>query len=512
MNTEQALPEQDESLQRTEQTVPTAELKPIAPSKRIDAMDILRGFALIGIILMNIEWFGRTITELGRFDFTATGGDWGAGWFIRLFVEGKFYKLFSILFGMGFAIMLIRAKEAGRPFGAWFTRRMVALFIFGMAHLVFFWGGDILHDYAAGGLLLLGWVYIVRFKWMQRFDSPRSFLRLGLTMLSLPIVFSLGAALFFGATRTQDVMTDAFDQRTAVIAMAETIQKDPVRSAKLIADAEADKTSTVEKEKVDEDAMTPEELVAYKAEKRFLSLNRRADRKAKEIEAYSQDSFWTATVYRAEESLDALKDTPFFAAIISFPLFLVGFWFVASGVMREPQKHINMFKGMTWVGISIGLFTSAGALLVMTHPATEKAIELRAVSQTFFMFGQYAMTAGYIGAMVLITLTARGARWFSWLAPMGRMALTNYIMHSAILSGIFFGYGAGLYGQILRLEQVGLVAVIILGQAVLSTWWLKQFQFGPLEWLWRSMTYLKMQPMRLENKVLVSHVEPITVS
>ena len=92
-------------------------------------MDILRGFALLGIILMNIEWFNRSATDMRTFDVSLTGLDHAVGWLIRAFVEGKFYKLFALLFGMGFAVMLLRAKEVGRPFGAWFARRMLVLML-----------------------------------------------------------------------------------------------------------------------------------------------------------------------------------------------------------------------------------------------------------------------------------------------------------------------------------------------------------------------------------------------
>ena len=139
------------------------ELAPIAAAKRIDAMDILRGFALIGILLMNVEWFNRPISDLGGFDNSLTGLDHAFGWLIRCFVEGKFYKLFALLFGMGFAVMLIRARDVGKPYGAWFTRRMLVLMVFGLLHMVFLWGGDILHDYAFGGLIFLGWVRLVAF-------------------------------------------------------------------------------------------------------------------------------------------------------------------------------------------------------------------------------------------------------------------------------------------------------------------------------------------------------------
>ncbi len=500
-------------VQNTAITPPT-DLSPIAVAKRIDIMDVLRGFALIGILMMNIEWFNRSITELGRFDFTLSGVDWSAGWFVRLFVEGKFYKLFSLLFGMGFAVMLLRAKDAGRPFGAWFSRRMVFLFLFGMAHMMFLWGGDILHDYAAGGMILLGWLYLVsikhKYNFLQRFNSPRSFLRLGLVILALPIVVSMGAGIFFGQTRTNDVMITEFDQRIAVMARADEIKLDPVLSASLIEKEAARKAAGEPKPEVDEDAMTDEELVAHKAQRRFLSLDRRAKRKAAEDEAFTSNSYWTATVYRTKEAFKSLKDTPFFAGIISFPLFLVGYWFVASGIMRKPENHINLFKGMAWVGFGGGLFMATGSLLLMTHSVYESAIEVRAISQTTFMFSQYLMTAGYVGAIALLVLTNVGKRATSWLAPMGRMALTNYISHSIILSSIFYGYAGGMYGEISRGPQILMVVGIIAMQAVLSRVWLNNFQFGPLEWVWRSLTYWKIQPMRIEAKTVDAQAAHVT--
>ena len=135
-------------------------LAPVTDAARIDVMDILRGFALIGIVLMNIEWFNRSGTEIRSFDTSLTGLDHAVGWLVRAFVEGKFYKLFSLLFGMGFAVMLLRARELGRPFGAWFIRRMLVLMLIGYAHAILLWDGDILHDYAFAGLVFLGWIYL----------------------------------------------------------------------------------------------------------------------------------------------------------------------------------------------------------------------------------------------------------------------------------------------------------------------------------------------------------------
>jgi len=188
---------------------------------------------------------------------------------------------------------------------------------------------------------------------------------------------------------------------------------------------------------------------------------------------------------------------------------MIGYWFIASGVMREPEKHINVFKGMAWVGIGMGLFMNVAGVLISLHPATKNAIEIRAPGDVIFFFGQYVLTAGYLGLLMLMILSNKTRRFLTWLAPMGRMALTNYISHSIILTSIFYGYAGGMFGEIARGGQVLIVVAIILFQAVLSAWWLKKFQFGPLEWLWRSLTYLKMQPMLItknENEKPVKNI------
>ncbi len=137
-----------------------ATFAPVADHQRIVALDVVRGFALLGIFLMNIEWFNRPISTMGQgLPRDATGLDWLAGWFIAYFVAGKFWTIFSLLFGMGFAVMLVRAEQAGRPFVRIYLRRILALATFGAAHFIFLWDGDILFSYAAGalGLLIVLW-------------------------------------------------------------------------------------------------------------------------------------------------------------------------------------------------------------------------------------------------------------------------------------------------------------------------------------------------------------------
>ncbi|MFT6194094.1 MAG: hypothetical protein ACJASU_000993 [Cognaticolwellia sp.] len=198
-------------------------LAPIAISERIDAMDILRGLALVGILLMNIEWFNRALISLGSQDTHLTGLDHAIGWLIRCFVEGKFYKLFALLFGMGFAVMLIRAKVANRPFSVWFSRRMLVLIVIGLLHMVFLWGGDILHDYGFAGLLLLGWVTLLKKPEFMPYDNPKSFFKLAVVWLCVPILLAVLAGIGFGLSYDTQELTLQWQQQIKVAKRVEAI-------------------------------------------------------------------------------------------------------------------------------------------------------------------------------------------------------------------------------------------------------------------------------------------------
>ena len=134
----------------------TIPLAPITSGERIQALDSIRGFALLGILLMNIEGMvGPLMASMSGVDPALTGADRWVDTAIYLLVQGKFFPLFSMLFGMGFAIMLARAQAAGRPFVAVYLRRVLALLAIGLAHAFFVWAGDILVTYALMGLVML---------------------------------------------------------------------------------------------------------------------------------------------------------------------------------------------------------------------------------------------------------------------------------------------------------------------------------------------------------------------
>lgn len=484
-------------------------LEPLAASKRIDALDILRGLALIGILLMNIEWFNRPLSNLLGFDDTLTGTDHAAGWLIRCFVEGKFYKLFALLFGMGFAVMLLRAKEVGRPFGAWFTRRMLALWVLGIAHMIFLWGGDILHDYAFAGLMLLIWVYLLQKPRFQQYDNPRSYLKFALIWLCIPIFFStiagIGAGAFFDHQKTAAYWAEE-QEISAIVAQRLKLPEEPLKlllNETLEANTdEVDETvlpvddaavAVAESTNEDDELNTKEEKI-----KEFVTQQREAqENEVKETEAFTTGNYWQATAYRLEFLAFMLPFSPVFAFMMLIPIFILGFWFVASKRIVNYQQHITMYKTMMRIGLPLGVFLNIAGLLLLQQPSAEISTMIMTVGEMIFFVGQYVLTAGYLGLVICLLTNERWHNRLAKFAPMGRMALTNYLMHSIILSSIFYGYAGGQYGQISRGPQVLMVIAIVIFQMLFSTWWLNHYRFGPMEWLWRSITYKKLQPMRL---------------
>ena len=487
----------------------TIALKPIDNKNRIQVMDLLRGFALIGILFMNIEWFNRPISDLLSFDLQLTGLDWAASWLVKVFIEGKFYKIFSLLFGMGFAVMLLNAQAADKPFTAWFSRRMLALFTFGMLHLIFLWSGDILHDYAVGGLILLGFICLLRTKRFAKHNHPTTFLKFGLWVMAVPLFISIAASLFFGITRTHQIMTEDWQQEVAIIEQSDIqVETLTAQAEKLALSTDSSVTSSQsseestepeDEEDIDIDSLSPEERIAYEIEQRVDYKLEMQEKHDKEAKAFTQTSYAEATKHRVQKSLSALKVTPIMAIFICLPLFMIGYWLVASERITKPQSHKYFFNMLCWGGLFFGFMFNISGVYLVLHPAIKGAVELEAIGESLQYYGQLILAFGYVGLFVKLSQKTNFLAWFSWLSPLGKMALTNYISHSIILTSIFYGYAGGMFGQIARAEQMLIVVVIIVFQVIFSKYWLTYFKFGLLEWLWRSITYLSWQPLRLSK-------------
>ena len=405
----------------------TTTLEPLASSERLDNLDVLRGLALLGIALMNVEYFSASLMDLSEGIAPGERGlDWLADAFVYVFVRGKFWTLFSLLFGMGFAVMLGRARDAGRGFVPLYLRRTFGLLLFGLVHALLIWSGDILVSYALTALVLL-----LFFR-----DTPAERLWKWGAWIWAALV---GLMLLFGVM---------------MMAMGDGV--------------------------TDPNAAENAAMVA-------------ALREA-EIAAYSGGSYAEATAMRTRYFVHALPFNAFLVPLV-LGMFLVGGWMVRSGAMARPAEHGRLFERLAWIGGFGGLALTAASLAVNANPSTTGEPSPDAMlAMALHMAGSPLMALAYIAIVVLAL--QRGAVWLRALAPVGRMALTNYLMQSVIGTLVFYGYGLGLWGQVPRSGQVIGVVVVFLLQVLASRWWLERFRYGPLEWAWRAFTYWQVPPLR----------------
>ncbi|KRA52267.1 hypothetical protein ASD77_11315 [Pseudoxanthomonas sp. Root65] len=407
----------------------TGSLAPIAAAERVEAMDVLRGFALLGILLMNLEGFVGPVMASGTgLDPRLTGIDRTVDLLVYVLVQGKFYTLFSLLFGMGFAVMSQRAEQANRPFAGVYWRRGLVLLAFGVIHALFIWAGDVLMMYALCSFLLLAF----------RPLPTRWFVWLGLAAYVMPI----GFMLLMGAMGSLLAGTEGWDKAMAQIGVQMQTLIDSERTA------------------------------------------------------YGSGTYAEATWQRLKSTGMALSNITMFGFIV-FGMFLIGAWFVRSGAIARPRDFPRLYAALRWVALPLGLLAMLGS--VALAPTMDFATFNLRVSSAFTlqMMANLLMCLGYAAWVMRALGSPAWQRPLGWLAPAGRMALTNYLMQSLVCTWIFYGYGLGYFEQLPRAWQP-LFAVVLFGiQVLLSHLWLSRFRFGPMEWLWRSLTYLKPQPLRL---------------
>ncbi len=409
--------------------------EPIQPSERAVVIDILRGFAVFGILLVNMLYFAHP-AYLAVID-TGSGAsplDRAAGLLIAFFAEGKFFTLFSLLFGLGLAIQLQRAEAAGQSVVPLFVRRLLVLLVIGLAHAVLFWWGDILIYYALLGFLLL----------LFRNTPPHRLLRWAVAFLAIPLVMTAGGVALFE--------------------LARTTPEGAVQLEAVLAESEA------------------EFRAAYQ----------------KALAVYSGRDFLTMIPQRIADWAFATTGALFGGMLfLVLAMFLVGLYIGKRQLLLNAAEHLPLFRRVFHWGAGIGL---AGNLLYVTLAHGESALELTwgtLIGLVSFLIGAPALSLAYAAGIVVLTQRATWHKLIMPLAAVGRTALSNYLLQTLICTTIFYGYGLGLYGQIGPATGLALSIAIFGLQVPLSGWWVKRFRFGPVEWLWRSLTYGKLQPLRL---------------
>jgi uncharacterized protein len=186
-------------------------------------------------------------------------------------------------------------------------------------------------------------------------------------------------------------------------------------------------------------------------------------------------------------------------AIFAISMFLIGVWFVRSGVMENVGAHLRLFRRLAYYALPFGIALGVLGSLIATSHTLGVSNDGFQLARGLAMLGSLPACLGYVGLVVLALHSNTVFAKVRVLAPAGRMALTNYLAQSLISTLVFYGYGAGHWG-LARSWQIVYVAVVFALQVAFSHWWLARFRYGPMEWLWRAFTYRQSPPMRLSRR------------
>lgn len=411
--------------------------QPVRASERILSLDLIRGVAVLGILFANITDFGQPNTAYWWPD-AMTGGPGASDklvWLFQLiFVDHKFRGLFSVLFGAGIYLFTERAWARGS--GRWLQlRRLLWLMAFGLIHYYLIWHGDILTAYAVTGILALPFLTL----------SAKAQMRWGIGLYVVGFLFMTLAVggQYLAATNT------------AVAAQMTEEQREEVSEApgKMLEDAGKEVT-------VFRDSSYPE-LVEH-----------------------------TVTT-RSDDLAQELILVPLFETLA---LMLLGMALYRRGFFSGEWDPAKM-RRWGWIGIVGGLLLTAPVALwpyLTGFPFFTTLFAFQALGR----IGQLPIALGLAALLVVhaprILQTGLGSR----LAAAGRMAFSNYLGTSILMMLVFHGWALGLYGSLHRLQLMLVVLAVWAAMLLWSKWWLERYRYGPLEWLWRCLTYWKIFALR----------------
>jgi uncharacterized protein len=432
----------------------SAGIGPVSQSERIGIIDSLRGFAILGILLMNIPFFGlpdpATYNPLVRHEVGTINEK--IFYIVGLVFDGTQRAIFSMLFGAGTLLFISRVQKrsAGMAPADYFVRRQLWLVVFGLVDgYLLLWNGDILFDYGIAGIILFAF----------RELTPKS------------LLVAAGICLILMTAREN---VDLYRQK-AVIIRGETVARIDTAKVKLT-EQQQDELAAMKdlRDKWDTAGMKKE------AAKNLRQV--RGDYPT----LYQNISNETMTI----ETLSAytwIWDSLLFM-FLGMALFKTGF--------LMGQGPLRVYWWLLVVGLTAGIF--------LTYTWLEPEIRLKydfyqyykQVHFDYYEIGRVLRSLGLFGLIILLYKSG----WFNWLfalmRPVGQMAFTNYLMQSILCGLFFYGIGLGMFGKLERYQiyyVVGGVWVLEIGWSHL---WLRRFRFGPFEWMWRSLTYWKRQPMK----------------
>jgi uncharacterized protein len=428
---------------------------PVTASERIVAIDVVRGLAMLGILVMNVVEFGEPMHAYDNPAVAGGAGGWNlAVWYAQTALfDGKMRALFSMLFGAGMVLIAERMQRKGHAASTAdiLLRRCLWLTAFGIVHRFGLqWTGDILYQYGLLGLIA------VPFRNLR----PRTLIAAGLLVLLAFTPIGL---------RSYQRLADIRDKATAAAVLEQQGAKVPDE------DAKAQKTW--------ERLSTP--LTPAKA----------TEANAPEMEAM-HGGYLDVFAFRWDYHHEFQSAYLYYYFVFDvLGMVLIGMGLLKLGFFAGAWS-LRAYAGLIAAGV-----VAAGLSLVWAHAweATgflRSTIGLRLVHDVLYPFERGIVALAWASALILVV--RKGAvRWLTApLAAVGRMAFSNYILQTVCCTLFFFGYGLGEYGLLSRAQLMLVVAAVSLLQVAFSLLWLRAFRFGPLEWCWRSLTYWRRQPFR----------------
>ena len=388
---------------------------PVTSRERIDLIDVLRGFAVFGILVANMASYGGQPPGPGAWYQTS---DRVIYTLTRFLIEAKFYSLFSFLFGWGMAVQLIRARSKGAAFLPRYIRRLLVLLLIGVIHGTLIWVGDILTLYALLGFLLI----------LFRKRSPRFLLVASVSFLLLSILFVL-----------------------------------PLDAVQNIRAWYLEITSFLRQ------LQYPDDLYRTGS---YLDVTRRRIQDYLNHNSYGIFSFGNV-----------------------FGMFLLGLAVGKFRFFQNIERYLPRIRKGIWIALVVGVLFNTifvSATLWPDRFPGEYWQTFRVGARTI---GAPALMLFYVLAIVLLYQHEGWRRRLIRLAPVGRTALSNYLFQSVLSTMIFYSYGLGFYGRINPTTGLILTLLIYILQIGLSAWWLDRYRFGPVEWIWRTLTYGHAQPL-----------------
>jgi uncharacterized protein len=389
--------------------------------ERIVVLDVLRGLALCGVLIGNLHWIfsGRLWSP----DPAPGALDGAAHWFVLVVVQSKAQTLLTFLFGLGFAVQLLRAEDRGEPVTGLYVRRLVALFVIGALHVFVLWWGDVTWTYAVAGFGLL----------LFRRASDRVRIASAIILIFVPYLLWHIPSL-----------------RQPTIHL-------------------------------------------------FLDMSEMKHYTEQLVAAMHGPSF-TAVMWAHLQFALAFQ-APIYSWYYSWLVgrFLIGYiagtqrWFANDGA-----DHLALFRKMLGYGLVAGAAATTTAIIdVVALDDYELTLPAQLALAAVHELGYLGLAAAYMAIVVLLIQRPRWRRALQIIAPAGRMPLTTYIAQSVICTALFYGWGLGWAGHVGDAGCLALAVAIFVLEVAACHLWLRRFRFGPLEWIWRTMVYLRPQPMRL---------------